>query len=119
MSCLKHGRARPAGQGDRHALASLGFAGVGEVRQGKLIELELAETDPRQRARPRSRRCASKLLANTVIESYRIETQGLSCCRRAGATPPRSLRARFGDLRQRIAALERSARCNRACARRA
>ena len=63
--------ARPAGQGDRQRARSLGFAGVGEVRQGKLIELDLAETDPRAPA-PRSRRCA-ELLANPVIENYAIE----------------------------------------------
>ena len=43
---LKEGVLDPQGKAIGNALASLGFAGVGEVRQGKLIELELAETDP-------------------------------------------------------------------------
>ena len=51
---------------------ALGFAGVGEVRAGKVIELELAETDPRAAPEPPPRRWRGKLLANTVIESYRV-----------------------------------------------
>jgi phosphoribosylformylglycinamidine synthase PurS subunit len=53
-------------------LGTLGFAGVEKVRQGKLIELELAETD-RAAAEAEVKAMCEKLLANTVIESYRVE----------------------------------------------
>lgn len=62
----------PQGQAIAQALAGLGFAGVGEVRQGKLIEIELAETDP-ARARQAVDAMCRTLLANPVIESYRID----------------------------------------------
>ncbi|MBV8401741.1 MAG: phosphoribosylformylglycinamidine synthase subunit PurS, partial [Acetobacteraceae bacterium] len=52
-----------------------GFDNVGEVRAGKVIELELAETDT-ERARQGAEEMARRLLANTVIESYRVEVQG-------------------------------------------
>ena len=54
------------------ALKNLGFGNVGEVRAGKVIELELAETDA-GRARAQAEEMARRLLANTVIESYRVE----------------------------------------------
>jgi len=63
----------------RHALGSLGFDGVNQVfdgvnqvRQGKMIELDLAETDP-TRATEQARAMCERLLANTVIESYALE----------------------------------------------
>lgn len=68
----KAGVLDPEGKAIGHALASLGFAGVGEVRAGKVIELELAETDP-ARAKEAAEEMARKLLANTVIESFRVE----------------------------------------------
>jgi phosphoribosylformylglycinamidine synthase len=68
----KAGVLDPQGKAIGHALASLGFAGVGEVRQGKVIDLDLAETDP-ARARESVDAMCRKLLANTVIESYRID----------------------------------------------
>lgn len=68
----KSGVLDPQGKAIGHALASLGFAGVGEVRAGKVIELDLAETDP-ARARAEAEEMARKLLANTVIESFRVE----------------------------------------------
>lgn len=68
----KSGVLDPQGRAIGHALASLGFAGVGEVRAGKVIELELAETDP-ARAKEAAEEMARKLLANTVIESFRVE----------------------------------------------
>jgi phosphoribosylformylglycinamidine synthase len=68
----KSGVLDPQGKAIGHALASLGFAGVGEVRAGKVIELELAETDP-ARAKEAAEEMARKLLANTVIESFRVE----------------------------------------------
>jgi phosphoribosylformylglycinamidine synthase subunit PurS len=64
----------PQGKAIAHALASLGFAGVGAVRQGKVIDLELDESDA-ARARQTVDEMCRKLLANTVIESYRIELE--------------------------------------------
>ena len=69
---LKAGVADPQGKAIGNALASLGFTGVGEVRQGKLIELELAEVNP-VRARAEVEAMCRKLLANPVIEDYAIE----------------------------------------------
>lgn len=66
---LKTGVLDPQGEAVRHALGTLGFDGVQGVRQGKLIELDLADgTDEATIAQ-----MCDKLLANTVIESYRIE----------------------------------------------
>jgi phosphoribosylformylglycinamidine synthase subunit PurS len=66
---LKTGVLDPQGEAVRHALAALGFSGVDGVRQGKVIELDLAdgtsEADVRQ--------MCDKLLANTVIERYTVE----------------------------------------------
>ncbi len=69
---LKPGVLDPQGRAIGHALETLGFAGVGEVRAGKIIELELAETDAAQ-AKATAEAMAAKLLANTVIESFRVE----------------------------------------------
>jgi phosphoribosylformylglycinamidine synthase subunit PurS len=65
----------PQGKAIAHALGSLGFSGVGEVRQGKVIDLELSERDP-ARAKAAVEEMCKKLLANTLIESYRIELEG-------------------------------------------
>jgi len=72
---LKHGVLDPQGKAIGHALGSLGFEGVGDVRQGKVIELELAETD-KAKAHAEVEQMCQKLLANTVIENYAIELQG-------------------------------------------
>jgi phosphoribosylformylglycinamidine synthase PurS subunit len=69
---LKAGVLDPQGKAIGNALKGLGFAGVGEVRQGKLIELDLAETDPVM-ARARVEEMCRQLLANPVIENYTIE----------------------------------------------
>jgi phosphoribosylformylglycinamidine synthase len=69
---LKPGVLDPQGSAIGHALVSLGFAGVENVRQGKYIELDLAETDP-AKAREAARAMCDKLLANTVIENYAID----------------------------------------------
>lgn len=69
---LKQGVLDPQGEAVRHALGSLGFLGVNSVRQGKVIELELAETD-KAKAEASVRDMCDKLLANTVIESYKVE----------------------------------------------
>ena len=69
---LKSGVLDPQGKAIEHALGALGFGGVDQVRQGKFIELELAETD-RASAEATVKRMCEKLLANTVIENYRVE----------------------------------------------
>jgi phosphoribosylformylglycinamidine synthase len=68
----KAGVLDPQGKAIGHALEGLGFAGVGEVRAGKVIELELAETDP-AKAKAAAEDMARRLLANTVIQSFRVE----------------------------------------------
>jgi phosphoribosylformylglycinamidine synthase PurS subunit len=69
---LKTGVLDVQGEAVRHALGTLGFAGVQGVRQGKVIELDLAETD-RAAAEISARAMCERLLANTVIESYAVE----------------------------------------------
>jgi phosphoribosylformylglycinamidine synthase subunit PurS len=69
---LKQGVLDPQGEAVRHALGSLGFQGVTGVRQGKVIELDLAHTDTALAEADVKAMC-DKLLANTVIESYRVE----------------------------------------------
>ncbi|EYD71730.1 phosphoribosylformylglycinamidine synthase subunit PurS [Limimaricola hongkongensis] len=69
---LKTGVLDPQGEAIRHALGALGFDGVEGVRQGKVIEIDLAETDPEAAEAQLSEMC-EKLLANTVIESYKID----------------------------------------------
>jgi len=69
---LKPGVLDPQGQAIAHALGTLGFTGVNDVRQGKVIELDLAETD-HAAAETSVREMCEKLLANTVIENYRVE----------------------------------------------
>ena len=66
---LKPGVLDPQGKAVHHALTGLGFGGVNDVRIGKIVELELADgTDATQ-----IDEMCRKLLANTVIENYRIE----------------------------------------------
>jgi phosphoribosylformylglycinamidine synthase PurS subunit len=69
---LKTGVLDPHGKAIGNALQALGFAGVAEVRQGKLIELDLADTDPAA-ARARVEAMCRQLLANPIIENYAIE----------------------------------------------
>lgn len=69
---LKPGVLDPQGAAIAQALGALGFAGVQDVRQGKLIELDLAETD-HAAAEAEVRAMCERLLANTVIETYAIE----------------------------------------------
>lgn len=66
---LKPGVLDPQGKAIHHALEGLGFAGVNDVRQGKLIELDLADDTSEAEIDA----MCQKLLANTVIENYRIE----------------------------------------------
>ncbi|KAB6715344.1 MULTISPECIES: phosphoribosylformylglycinamidine synthase subunit PurS [Roseobacteraceae] len=65
---LKTGVLDPQGAAVQHALGALGFEGVNEVRQGKVIELDLADGTSEESIKE----MCDKLLANTVIESYRI-----------------------------------------------
>ena len=69
---LKSGVLDPQGKAIGQALGRLGFSGVGDVRQGKVIELDIDETE-QARARARLSEMCEKLLANTVIENYAIE----------------------------------------------
>ncbi len=66
---LKSGVLDPQGEAVRHALGAMGFDGVNAVRQGKVIELDLAEGTTEDTVKD----MCEKLLANTVIESYRVE----------------------------------------------
>lgn len=72
---LKPGVLDPQGKAIQHALGALGFGGVESVRQGKVIELELAASD-RAAAQAEVEAMCQKLLANTVIENYAIELDG-------------------------------------------
>ena len=69
---LKDGVLDPQGEAVRHALGTLGFEGVQAVRQGKVIELDLAGDD-RAAAETQLKAMCDKLLANTVIEKYTVE----------------------------------------------
>jgi len=69
---LKQGVLDPQGKAIEGALAALGFAGVDAVRQGKVFDVELTETD-RGKAEAALKEMCDKLLANTVIEDYRVE----------------------------------------------
>ena len=69
---LKQGVLDPQGKAVHEALNSLGFKEVREVRQGKLIELNLSNVDEKQ-ARGRVKEMCEQLLTNTVIENYHIE----------------------------------------------
>ncbi len=72
---LKDGVLDPPGKAIGHALHMLGFGNVGEVRAGRVIELELDETD-RARARAQGDEMGARLLANTVIETFTTEVVG-------------------------------------------
>jgi phosphoribosylformylglycinamidine synthase subunit PurS len=69
---LKNGVLDPQGKAIAHALENLGFTGIGDVRQGKFIEIDVAERD-RAKAQEAVKQMCEKLLANTVIENYAIE----------------------------------------------
>jgi phosphoribosylformylglycinamidine synthase subunit PurS len=71
---LKDGVLDPQGKAIESALGSLGIGGVEDVRQGKYIEVQLAEKDP-VKARGLVERMCKDLLANTVIENYAFELE--------------------------------------------
>ena len=68
---LKNGVLDPQGKAIEHALGGLGFAGIGSVRQGKVFDVELHETD-KAKAEAELKAICDKLLANTVIENYSV-----------------------------------------------
>jgi len=72
---LKSGILDPQGKAIEGALKSLGVAGVASVRQGKVFDIEVEGAD-RGRAEAALKEAAEKLLANTVIENYRVEVLG-------------------------------------------
>ncbi len=69
---LKNGVLDPQGKAIENALTHLGFGGIEGVRQGKFIELDVAETDA-EKAKAQAAQMCEKLLANTVVEDYRVE----------------------------------------------
>ena len=71
---LKSGVLDPQGKAIGHALEALGFEGINDVRQGKVIEIDLVEEDP-AKARKQLEEMCRKLLANTVIENYVIDLE--------------------------------------------
>ena len=69
---LKYGVLDPQGKAIEKSLGQLGFSGVNEVRQGKLIELDIDADTPDEAEKQITEMC-EKLLANTVIENYDIQ----------------------------------------------
>ncbi|TGQ17594.1 MULTISPECIES: phosphoribosylformylglycinamidine synthase subunit PurS [unclassified Mesorhizobium] len=69
---LKNGVLDPQGKAIEHALSGLGFDGVGQVRQGKVFDIEITGTD-KAKAEADLKAMCDKLLANTVIENYAVE----------------------------------------------
>src|SRR5581483_9673122 len=90
---LKNGVLDPQGKAIGHALNGLGFASVGDVRQGKVIDLDLSETDA-AKAKASLKDMCDKLLANTVIEKYEIELKQYFTV--GGLEPPVQLWKRDG-----------------------
>jgi len=72
---LKNGVLDPQGKAIEGALGALGFDGVGHVRQGKVFDIEIEDGD-RAKAEALLKQAADKLLANTVIENYRVDVLG-------------------------------------------
>jgi phosphoribosylformylglycinamidine synthase len=72
---LKTGILDPQGKAIEGALRSLGLAGVASVRQGKVFDIEIEGSDP-AKAEALLKQAADKLLANTVIENYRVDVLG-------------------------------------------
>jgi phosphoribosylformylglycinamidine synthase subunit PurS len=72
---LKNGVLDPQGKAIEGALTSLGVSGIGSVRQGKVFDIELATATPAE-AEAALKQAAEKLLANLVVENYRIEMVG-------------------------------------------
>ncbi len=73
---LKTGILDPQGKAIEGALRALGIEGIASVRQGKMFEIELDGTADRAKAEALLKQAADKLLANTVIENYRVDVLG-------------------------------------------
>jgi phosphoribosylformylglycinamidine synthase PurS subunit len=73
---LKNGILDPQGKAIEGALKSLGVDGIAQVRQGKVFDIELAAGADQAKAEAALKAAADKLLANTVIENYKVEVQG-------------------------------------------
>ena len=73
---LKSGILDPQGKAIEGALKSLGISGVASVRQGKVFDIEIEGGGDRTSAEAALKQAAEKLLANTVIENYRVEVLG-------------------------------------------
>ena len=73
---LKTGILDPQGKAIEGALKSLGVEGVASVRQGKVFDIEIEGVTDRAKAEAVLKQAADKLLANTVIENYRVEVLG-------------------------------------------
>ena len=73
---LKHGVLDPEGKAIAQALGALGFHGIGDVRKGKYIEIDLGSVEDPAEAETQVRAMCEKLLANTVIENYAVELEG-------------------------------------------
>jgi len=71
---LKNGVLDPQGKAIEHSLASLGFTDIDEVRMGKVIEIDMTETEA-DKAYAQATEMCEKLLANTVIERYEIQLE--------------------------------------------
>tara|TARA_Y100001954_G_C15447458_1_gene424662 strand:- start:266 stop:505 length:240 start_codon:yes stop_codon:yes gene_type:complete len=71
---LKNGVLDPQGKAIENALTNLGFDKVENVRQGKFIEFDIDESDPAE-ARKQATEMCEKLLANTVVENYRVDIE--------------------------------------------
>ena len=70
---LKNGVLDPQGKAIEHALTGLGYDGVGEVRQGKIITIELPDNDNKEITKETVSKMCKELLSNPVIEDYEIE----------------------------------------------
>jgi phosphoribosylformylglycinamidine synthase len=73
---LKSGVLDPQGKAIEGALRSLGIEGVASVRQGKIFDIEIEGTADRAQAEALLKQAADKLLANTVVENYRVDVVG-------------------------------------------
>jgi phosphoribosylformylglycinamidine synthase subunit PurS len=72
---LKAGVLDPQGKAIQHAVELLGYGGIGDIRQGKYFEIALADSVDRAHAQATAERMAREVLANPIIEDYRVEVE--------------------------------------------
>jgi phosphoribosylformylglycinamidine synthase len=72
---LKSGVLDPQGKAIQHSVELLGYGGIADIRQGKYFEIALADSVDRTHARETAERMAREVLANPVIEDYRVEVE--------------------------------------------